>query len=79
MEQRDYIIFGLIILLVMQYHKIWKLSKEAFYTKIGMFALMKWLEDVHKIKPPRPGDDERFAKIIFELKEDDFIRKNLNG
>jgi len=78
MEQRDLIIIGLVILLAMQHYKIWKLSKEAFYSKIGMFALMKWLEDVHKIKPPRPEEDEAFAKIIFNLKEDDFIRRNLN-
>lgn len=78
MEQRDYIIVGLVILLVMQYYKIWKLSKETFYTKVGMVALMKWLEDIHKIKPPKPEEDEAFAKIIFELKENDLVRKSLN-
>lgn len=69
MEQRDLIIIGLVILLAMQHYKIWKLSKEAFYSKIGMFALMKWLEDVHKIKPPRPEEDEAFAKSSLTLKK----------
>jgi hypothetical protein len=78
MEQRDLIIIGLIILLAMQHYEVWKLSKDAFYSKVRMVALMKWLEEVHKIKPPRPEEDETFAKIIFEIKENDFIRKNLN-
>ena len=78
METRDLMIIGLIILLLMQQHEIWTIKKDIFYSKVTTLALMRWLDEVHKIKPPNPETDTAFAKILFSYKDDDYIKKHIN-
>ena len=78
MEQRDYIIIGLVILLAFQQCEIWQIKKDRFYGKVTALALMRWMDEVHHIKPPIPEEDKAFEKIIINLKDDEYIRKHIN-
>jgi hypothetical protein len=79
MEQRDYIIIGLVALLAFQQCEMWQIKKERFYSKLSSLALIRWMDEVHHIKAPEPEKDKAFEKIILELKDNDYVRKGLDG
>jgi hypothetical protein len=37
------------------------------------------MDEVHHIKAPEPEKDKAFEKIILELKDNDYVRKGLDG
>jgi hypothetical protein len=78
MEQRDYIIIGLIALLVFQQCEIWQIKKDRFCSKLAALSLIRWMDEVHHIKAPEPEKDKRFAQIILDFKNNDFVKKELN-
>lgn len=68
MEQRDYIIIGLCLLVAFQFYEIIKLKKEAWQGRVGIATICSWLEEVHKIKIPSPDSgDKDFERILKEV------------
>ena len=78
MEQRDYIIIGLVLLVIMQQYKILKLNKESYCTRIGLAAALRWMEEIHKIRIPSPNEGNKdFERILMECRDNDLFQNNL--